>query len=336
LLDYTTLEKIDSQKMYQVYDRWPEFAKNAFNDDVNPVSYEGIDHIVFSGMGGSGALADIFAAILSKTDTHVCVVKGYHLPKTVDSNTLVVTTSISGNTAETLSVLSSALEQNCKIAAFSAGGKMERFCLKNNIEHQKISQIHSPRASFSIFLYSMLKTLEPVLPINKQDIIGSLDKLESQKNNISSSNLTSSNSALSLAEWINSIPLIYYPCGMQAAAIRFKNSLQENAKLHVIAEDVIEACHNGIVSWEKQSNVQPILIEGQEDYIKTKERWKIIKKYFETNKIEYHEVVSVKGSILSKLINLIYLLDYTSIYKAVLDGVDPSPVRSIDYIKSNL
>jgi len=250
----------------------------------------------------------------------------------------VVTTSISGNTTETLSVLSSALEQNCKMAAFSAGGKMEEFCSKKNIQHQKISQIHSPRASFSIFLYSMLKALELVLPINKQDVIESLDQLEAQKNSISSENLTSDNLnlAISLAQWIKGIPLIYYPWGMQAAAIRFKNSLQENAKIHAIAEDVIEACHNGIVSWEKQSNVQPILIEGYDDYIKTKERWQILKEYFDKNGIEYHEVLSVKGSILSKLINLIYLLDYTSIYKAVLDGVDPSPVRSIDYIKSNL
>jgi len=322
--------------MYQVYDRWPELAKNAFSDDVNPVSYEGIDHIVFSGMGGSGALADIFAAILSKTDTHVCVVKGYHLPKTVDSNTLVVTTSISGNTEETLSVLSSALEQKCRIAAFSSGGKMEEFCSKNNIEYRKIKQVHSPRASFSIFLYSMLKTLESVLPIDKQDILESLEHLESQKKNISSANLSPDNSALSLAQWIKTIPLIYYPWGMQAAAIRFKNSLQENAKIHAITEDVIEACHNGIVSWERRSEVQPILIQGNDDYVKTVERWQLLKKYFESNGIEYRHVISIKGSIISKLINLIYLLDYTSIYKAVLDETDPSPIRSIDYIKSNL
>lgn len=330
------LEKVDSQKMYQVYDRWPDMAREAYSAQMSSVSYDKIDHIVFSGMGGSGALADIFAAILSKSDLHVCVVKGYHLPKTVDKNTLVVATSISGNTAETLNVLSSALKQNCNVAAFSSGGKMEEFCSKNSIEYKKISQIHSPRASFSIFLFSMLKALEPVLPIHKQDVTESLEQLEFQNNSISSSNLSLTNPALSLAEWIKYIPLIYYPWGLQAAAIRFKNSLQENAKIHVIAEDVLEASHNGIVSWEKKSNVQPILIEGMDDYIKTKERWKIIKEYFEKNEIEYHEVMSVKGTILSKLINLIYLLDFTSIYKAVLDGVDPSPVSSIDFVKSRL
>jgi len=55
-----------------------------------------------------------------------------------------------------------------------------------------------------------------------------------------------------------------------ATAIRFKNSLQENAKIHAMAEDIIEACHNGIVSWEKSSDIKPVLIQGQDDYIKTK------------------------------------------------------------------
>jgi len=190
-------------------------ARDAFNAKTNLISYDKIDNIVFSGMGGSGALADIFVAILSKSDIHTCVVKGYHLPNTVNKNTLVVATSISGNTAETLNVLSLALKKNCRIAAFSSGGKMEEFCYNKNIEYRKISQIHSPRASFSIFLYSMLKALKPVLPIKKQDVMESLDQLESQKDSISSSNLSSSNPALCLAEWIKFIPLIYYPWDLQ-------------------------------------------------------------------------------------------------------------------------
>ena len=287
-------------------------------------------------MGGSGALGDIFASILSKTDIHVTVVKGYHLPKTANSNTLVVATSISGNTEETLTVLSSAYEKNCKIAAFSSGGIMEKFCTKNNISYNKIKQVHSPRASFSVFLFSMLKSLELVLAINKQDIIESLNQLKEQKKIISSENLTIDNPAISLASWIKDIPMIYYPWGLQAAAIRFKNSLQENAKLHGFAEDVIEACHNGIVSWERETTVQPILIEGYDDYAKTKERWSVLRKYFDENHIEYREVKSTNGSIVSKLISLIYFLDYVSIYKAVLNGVDPSPVKSINYIKSFL
>jgi len=139
-----------------------------------------------------------------------------------------------------------------------------------------------------------------------------------------------------LANWLDGIPLIYYPWGLQAAAIRFKNSIQENMKSHAITEDVIEACHNEIVSWETKSEVKPILIEGTDDYIKTKERWLIVKEFFNENKIDYREIHSVDGNILSKLVCLIYQLDYCSIYRAVLSGIDPSPVDSIDFIKNHL
>jgi len=321
--------------MYKIYDRWPQIARESYESNLEPIDFKDIDHIVFAGMGGSGALGDIFSSILSKTDIHVNVVKGYHLPKTVDSNTLVVTTSISGNTVETLTVLDSARKTDCKLIAFSSGGKMEEYCTKNNTEFRKIPMYHSPRASFPAFLYSILKTLNTVIPVKKDDIWKSIDEMERSQKLISSSNLEN-NPSLNLAEWINDIPLIYYPWGLQAAAIRFKASLQENAKTHAIAEDVIEACHNGIVSWERKSEVKPILIEGQDDYIKTKERWIILKEYFEKNNIDYREVFSVKGSILNKIINLAYQLDFIAIYRAVLSGIDPSPIKSIDFVKSRL
>ena len=129
---------------------------------------------------------------------------------------------------------------------------------------------------------------------------------------------------------------IFHLISFFGISIRFKNSLQENAKSHAFAEDVIEACHNGIVSWKKSSNVQPILIEGQDDYIKTKERWKIIKEFFDKQSIDYREVFSIEGNILSKLICMIYQLDYTSIYYAVKSKIDPSPTASIDFVKNNL
>ena len=78
------------------------------------------------------------------------------------------------------------------------------------------------------------------------------------------------------------------------------------------------------------------MIEGQDDYIKTKERWTILKQYFDENNIDYKEIFSAKGSILSKLINLIYQLDFASIYKAIFSEVDPSPVKSIDFVKNKL
>ena len=106
--------------------------------------------------------------------------------------------------------------------------------------------------------------------------------------------------------------------------------------MHAMIEDIVESSHNGIVAWEKKSIVFPILLQGDDDNIKTKERWKVLKIYFNENNIEYGEIISIKGNILSKLIHLIYLLDYTSIYKAVIVKIDPTPVKSIEFIKSRL
>jgi len=336
MLEINSLKKYDVQKMYKIYDKWPQIAEDSYNFQHKEIEFEKIDHIVFVGMGGSGAIGDMFSAILSKTNFHVSVVKGYVLPNNINSNSLVITTSISGNTSETLTVLNLANIKKCKIIAISSGGKMEKYCMNHSIDFWKMPLYHSPRASFIGFSFSLLKILKKIIPISEKQVNESLNELKKMQKNISSSNLTNSNLALELANWIKEIPLIYYPWGLNAAANRFKSSLQENSKLHVIVEDVIEAGHNGIVAWEKISSIQPILLQGDEDNIKTKERWKIMKEYFEKNNIEYKQVYSVRGNILTKISNLIYLFDFTSIYKAVLTKTDPSPIESINFIKQKL
>ena len=335
-MDISILEKYDSKKMHKIYDEWPNIARKSFESKQEPTDFQNIDHIVFAGMGGSGAIGDLFSAILSKTDIHVSLIKGYLLPKTVDKNTLVIVTSVSGNTDESLTVLKSAKKINCNVIAFSSGGKMEQFCINNEIIFRKIPLFHSPRTSLINFTYSILKILNSILPIEKKDIIESLDELDKIKKQIDSHNLSDSNPAINLAKWLSGIPIIYYPHGLQSTAIRFKSSLQENSKTHVIIEDIIEACHNGIVSWEIPSIVQPIMLQGEDDFIKTKERFKVIKEFFKEKNIDYKEINSVSGNILTKIICLTYMLDYISIYKAVLSKIDPSPVKSISYIKERI
>ena len=330
------MNKIDTKKMYEIYDNWPKIARDSLDITPKILETKGIDHIIFAGMGGSGSIGDVISSILSKEDIHVTVIKGYHLPNNLDSNSLVVTISVSGETKETLTILENAKKTDAQIAAFSSGGSMEEFCTKNNIFYQNIPMIHSPRASFPRFLFAILKSLEQIIPINSNDLSEAVEELEKTRKEIFSGNLSKENTSLKLARWIKDIPLIYFPWGLQSAAIRFKNSLQENSKLHVMTEDVIEACHNGIVSWEKNSQVKPILIKGKDDYIKTKERWEEHTQYFHKENIDYFEIKSINGSILSKIVNLIFLLDYCSIYHAILNNTDPSPVNAIDFIKKRI
>lgn len=336
LLDNSRIEKYDSQGMHKIYDKWSDIAQESFESNQKTVNFESVKDIIFVGMGGSGAIGDIFSSILSKTKIHVNVVKGYLLPQTVDSKTLVIVVSVSGNTDETLTILDSANKIGCKIIAFSSGGKIQEYCQQNKIEYRFVKKYHSPRASFTSYLYSMLKVLYSCLEINQDDIIESLNELKKYNNKMSSLNLTNENSALNLAESIKGIPMIYYPFGLQAVATRFKNSLQENAKIHASTEDIMEFCHNGIVAWEKPSDHIPILIQGVDDYVKTKERWRIVEKFFSENNIKFLKITSTSGSILTKIINLIYLLDMTSIFLAINHETDPTYVKSIEYIKKNL
>jgi len=330
------IQKIDLQNMCSVYDNWPNIAKEHFSKNFSKIEINDIDHIVFAGMGGSGTIGDVFSSILSKTNMHVSIVKGYQLPKTVDKNTIIIATSISGNTTETLSVLDDAQKTNAKIIALSSGGKMEKICENRNIDFYKIKKEHSPRASFLGFLYASLNILEDIVPVKKTDIDESIQSLFDIKKSISSENLSESNEALKIAEWLRATPVMYYPRGLQPTAIRFKNSMQENAKTHVIIEDIIETCHNGIVAWNKVNNFQPLLLQGQDDHLKTKERWGIIKELFQEKNITYKEIFSQKGSVLNKIVSLVYLLDYVSIYNAVISKIDPTPVEEIDFVKNRL
>ena len=307
-MELQDLEKNDRKCMYKTYDKWPEIAKESFEEKFNKINVEGIDHIIFAGMGGSGSLGDTISAILSKKDIHVTNVKGYLLPKTVDAKTLVIASSVSGNTAEVLSILNNVKKTNATAIGFSSGGLVEKYCRNEKIYFQNIPMVHSPRASFTKFLFSILNVLEPILPIKKNDVNDSIYSLEKIRKNISSENLTKGNKALELAEFVRDIICIYYPGGFQSAAIRYKNCLQENAKIHAMTEDIIESSHNGIVAWEKKSNVKPVLIRGVDDHIKTIERGNILKKIFDMNNIDYKVVNSVEGNILTKITSLIYLI----------------------------
>lgn len=322
--------------MHKVYDKWPDLARESYESVNTELDFKNIDNIVFSGMGGSGTIGDIFSSILSKSHIHTAVVKGYTLPSTVDSGTLVIATSVSGNTEETLSTLNLASKLDCKIIAFSNGGKMQKFCQKNKIVHHNISSKHSPRASLPLFLYSMLKYMGPVFKIRKEDVKESLKMLSSLQKKINTANLDDDNQSLNLAMKLTGTPMIYHPWGLHASAIRFKNSLQENAKLHAMAEDMMESTHNGIVAWSKRSTLQPVLIQGKDDYTKTRERWVILKEFFESERINYLDVFSCNGSILTKLVYLIYLLDFSTLYKAFLLKQDPTPIPGIDFVKKRI
>ena len=223
MISLEEIRKYDTKSMYSTYDSWDIIAEKFFNMEFQSLSINNVENFVFAGMGGSGTIGDIFAALFSKTNIPVTIVKGYNLPKTVNQKSLIVTTSVSGNTVETLNILKNAKEAGINSISFSDGGKVEEYCKKNNLEFRRIEKIHSPRASLPAYLYAMLKNFEEFIPINKNEINASIKRLKECKKNISTENLSENNISLNLANQISDLPIIYYPWGLQAAAIRFKN-----------------------------------------------------------------------------------------------------------------
>lgn len=336
-MNSSDLLKYDISGMCKAYDSWPNIAEEIYEkENYDIIDFKNIKHVAFTGMGGSGAVGGIFSSVLAKSGIHTSVIKSHLLPKTINDETLVVITSISGNTEESLSIIQETKKKNIKTIAYSSGGKIKEFCNNNQIKFQHLEKIHSPRTSLLSALYTMLKTLGPQFDISKMEVQNSINQMKKTREMINSSQLNESNPAIKLAEWISGIPVVYYPQGLESAAIRFKNSLQENAKIHVVAEEVLEACHNGIMSWERTSDIKCVLIRGLDDHSKTKTRFEIIKQYFNEKNISFYEVNSVSGELLSKIINLIFQLDYTSIYHAIMNQTDPTPLESIEYIKNHM
>ena len=327
------LSKYDTQHMCEVYDKWPKIARDAYEKKIKPLSLDGINHVIFVGMGGSGTVSDIFYSILSQRSIHVTVIKGYVLPKNIDQNTLVIIISVSGNTEEALIALKSSMQYDCMKIAFSAGGLIEKFSNDNGIEHRSVTMHLSPRSSLPSVVYTLLNVLENTLSIDQNIILDSINALENCREKINSHNLTDENPSLKLATRLSKICLIYYPHGLQTVATRFKNSIHENMKKHASIENIIESCHNEIMAWEDNADVLPILIHGSDDHIKTIERWDVIKKFFKTYQIDYEEFIVSGHNILTKNMSSIYELDYATLYNAVMTKTNPYTIKSIDYIK---
>ena len=333
MINKEILNKYDTQCMYKVYDNWSKIARDSYEKEIVPLKCDNVNHVVFVGMGGSGTVSDIFYSILSQTSIRVTVVKGYVLPKNMDENTLVVVTSVSGNTEEVLTALKSSLQYNCMKIVFSAGGLIEKFANNNDIEHRSLIMHLNPRLSLPSAVYTILNVLWDTLSIDQNDIYDSIKALEICGQKICSDNLTGENPSLKLAMQLSKICLIYYPHGLQTVATRFKNSIHENMKKHALIENIIESCHNQIMAWDDNTDVLPILLHGSDDHAKTIDRWNVIKKFFESRKIEYIEFVVSGNNILTKNMNSIYELDYATLYSAVIKKTDPYTVDSIEYIK---
>ncbi|NWG36452.1 SIS domain-containing protein [Nitrososphaera sp.] len=332
------LAMYDSSFM-KVYDNWYDYSLSAnaqsenITDDLK-IRKRAYSSIVFAGMGGSATVGDIACSVLKMSSR---VVRGSTLPESVDKNSLVIASSVSGNTYETIEIVRECVRKKIDTIVLSAGGALETLAKKEGLSHINIQNLGAPRLSLPCLVYPVMNILRVFEYGMEEQIASSLETLRSLSHSARSSSPTSVNIAKKIALFIGcTLPICYYNSDLRAAGIRFRNSLNENAKTHAISEDVEEACHNSIVPFsDKQSSeCSVVLLRSQKERNSVSSRFRIVKNFLETKGIPVLELKGEGNTLLASIMGLVYLLDYSTVYLSLLNGHDPNATAAIDYVKS--
>lgn len=334
------VEQVDREGLYKDYEAWPDQAQSALKSKVDFKEVD-VSKIVYCGMGGSGCAGDILQD-LSYSKNNIppfYVVKGYHLPSFADKSTLILVVSYSGQTEETLSALKEAQNRHCIIVGFSSGGELEKICAENSIPHVKLGEALTPRSALPHILYSTLIALERLgyRLVTQREISNTIAIMRKMKESIGVESSLKDNEAKQIAQHLlNTTPIIYGPQEFKGVLVRFKNSLNENAKIHALVEILPEACHNDIEAWHQNlPNHKALFVLGEYD-IRLKKRFDTLMELAERSGSEYRGIYIKESTLFQSMIKLLYLLEYTTLYLAVLRGVPPAPTPNIALLKKRL
>jgi glucose/mannose-6-phosphate isomerase len=305
---------------------------------------KGIHSILVTGLGGSAISADLIQNFLhNELQIPLIVNRGYTLPKFVNKNSLIVISSYSGNTEETLSVFQSALEKtNLKgnIVCITTGGKAGEIASDNDVPGIKIQAGFQPRYALGLSFFSLLKVLQNLRLIeNQDDVVNGIMKLWKKKGEeLGAENNAAINTARKL---LGSVPVIYSAADFTSAAgYRFKCQLNENSKMHAFHNIIPEMNHNEIIGWETYSEklfqAKVINILDPSYHQQVLRRFKIISGLAAEKKAKIINLESTESAFKLRLLDIVYLCDWISYYSAVLRGFDPSEIEYINILKERL
>jgi len=195
--------------------------------------------------------------------------------------------------------------------------------------------INSPRSSLVFSLYTILGALSESIGLPQKQITASIRNLKKTKKIIFSTD-EKNNPSSNLAKFISGVPICYYSPKLLPAALRFKNDFQENCKKHAMIEEIAESCHNSINAWENPSNTNPILFRKDDDHPLIKKQFDVVKEYLKSKNVPYMEIFTPRGNLLNALINPMYHMGYATILRAINNGIDPTDIPAIRFIKARL
>lgn len=302
-------------------------------------------HILVSGLGGSAIGGDVLRTY-AQTQAAIPVVvnRDYDLPAFIGDQSLVLVVSYSGNTEETLGAYRQAREKGATLIVVTSGGKLADWARDDNVAVVIIPGGLSPRAATG-YLFTPLALILQDLGIMKgaeEDIKEVIEVLQAMRQAIGPDTPWEGNTARQIARDLKGrLPLIWGSTGhSEIAALRWKTQINENAKCPVFYNLFPELNHNEIVGFEVPeeilSYIVVVMLRDPEDHIQVKKRMDISKQIIQDKVAKIVEVDSQGQGFLARFYSLAYLGDYVSFYLAEEYGINPTPVASIDFLKSEL
>ncbi len=343
------IKNIDVSGMYDKIYSFPEQLEEAaqiglsLNPDTN--YFAGIKNIVVIGMGGSAIGGDLVRSYLAdKINVPFYICRHYRMPQFVNENTLVIGSSYSGNTEETLSAFDDAMKRKAKIACITTGGELGRLAQENEFLMAQLPKGYPPRAALGFSFVPLLFLLSKLsfAPAVENDITGLIKELKSFRDSYSIDTDFDKNLAKSLAAKLyGKIPIIYTgPELIDAIGTRWKGQICENGKCLAFNNQFPEFNHNELVGWNVidpyRDKIIVIYLKDTDDHDRVMKRMSIVKKIIKEQKVEVVEVESRGTSPLVRMFSLIQTGDFASFYLAILNNIDPTPVKVIDSLKDEL
>jgi glucose/mannose-6-phosphate isomerase len=342
-----TYRLLDPSGMLRHLLLFPEQCQRAWHNATDfgyPKDYLKVDRVVISGMGGSAIGGDFVRRLAMLENTlPVWVHRDYGLPPHTDRNTLLIFSSYSGNTEETLSCFSDSLRTQAKKIVLTTGGKLKALAEKERIPVLTIDYEAPPRAAFSHSFVSLLGIFHSLrfLQDKSADMKESLSVLKRIEDSVSERTPLESNPAKQLAADLFGRLAVIYGAGLLSdVAFRWKTQINENSKAWAFHEVFPELNHNAVVGYplpvETRQKVMVVLLHSASLHPRISTRYEVTGEILTKAGIKHKRIEATGRSPLAQMIGLVLLGDYVSYYLAMLNRTDPMPVAVIDTLKSRL
>jgi glucose/mannose-6-phosphate isomerase len=307
-------------------------------------SARGVSAVAFCGMGGSAIAGDLIAAWLAeRLPVPVVVVRRPELPAWCGPSTLVLASSYSGDTSETISLFEAAAARGCRVIAIASGGELARRANELRVPCIRLpGGFAMPRAALGHL------AMAPVGALVSAGLVGDVaaevheaaDALDEVLARCGPAASTSANPAKALAGWVGDRALVVWGAdGIgSAAAARWKAAWNENAKTPAFWSALPELDHNEVVGWSEGRGGPFALVALRHDgeHPEVAARFPLSLDVARSSGVDVEEVWAAGTAALASLLELVLVGDLASTYAAIARGIDPTPIEAIARLKRAL